>query len=90
MNFASRFALLAAATALTSPALAADLPQGVPVAQLVKDVSIPYSTFTLPNGLKVVVHEDTRRPSSRCRSGITSDPRTSRRAAPASRICSST
>ena len=62
MNFASRFALLAAATALTSPALAADLPQGVPVAQLVKDVSIPYSTFTLPNGLKVVVHEDHKAP----------------------------
>lgn len=62
MHFASRFALLAAATALTSPALAADLPQGVPVAQLVKNVSIPYSQFTLPNGLRVVVHEDHKAP----------------------------
>jgi predicted Zn-dependent peptidase len=28
----------------------------------VKDVSIPYSTFTLKNGLKVVVHEDHKAP----------------------------
>ena len=62
MRIASRLALLAAATVLTSPALAATPPQGVPVAQLVKDVSIPYSTFTLGNGLKVVVHEDHKAP----------------------------
>ena len=62
MRYSSRFAVLAAATALTSPALAADLPSGVPVAQLVKDVSIPYSTFTLKNGLKVIVHEDHKAP----------------------------
>jgi predicted Zn-dependent peptidase len=62
MRHLSTFALLAAATAFTSPSFAADLPQGVPVAQLVKQVSIPYSTFTLKNGLKVVVHEDHKAP----------------------------
>ncbi|HET8749914.1 MAG TPA: pitrilysin family protein [Sphingomicrobium sp.] len=62
MRTRSRLALLAAATVLTSPALAASLPQGVPVSTLVKDVSIPYSTFTLPNGLRVVVHEDHKAP----------------------------
>jgi zinc protease len=62
MRHLSKLALLAAATILTPPVLAADLPQGVPVSQLVKDVSIPYSTFTLKNGLKVVVHEDHKAP----------------------------
>ncbi|HET7577252.1 MAG TPA: pitrilysin family protein [Sphingomicrobium sp.] len=62
MRTRSRLALLAAATILTSPALAASLPQGVPVSTLVKDVSIAYSTFTLPNGLRVVVHEDHKAP----------------------------
>jgi zinc protease len=62
MRFSSSFAILAAATVLTPPALAAPLPQGVPVSALVKDVSIPYSTFTLKNGLKVVVHEDHKAP----------------------------
>ena len=62
MRFSSRFAILAAATVLTPPVLAAPLPQGVPVSALVKDVSIPYSTFTLKNGLKVVVHEDHKAP----------------------------
>jgi predicted Zn-dependent peptidase len=62
MRTRSRLALLAAATVLTSPALAANLPQGVPVSTFVKDVSIPYSTFTLPNGLRVVVHEDHKAP----------------------------
>ncbi|HYX45382.1 MAG TPA: insulinase family protein [Sphingomicrobium sp.] len=61
MRNLSTFALLAAATIFT-PAAAADLPQGVPVSQLVKDVSIPYSTFTLKNGLRVVVHEDHKAP----------------------------
>ena len=62
MRFSSRFAVLAAATILTPPALAADLPQGAPVSALVKDVSIPYSQFTLKNGLRVVVHEDHKAP----------------------------
>ena len=63
MRFSSRFAILAAATILTPPAFAAPLPQGVPVSALVKDVSIPYTTFTLKNGLKVVVHEDHKAPA---------------------------
>src|ERR1700759_1537089 len=62
MRHLSTFALLAAATLYSPSAIAADLPQGVPVSQLVKDVSIPYSTFTLKNGLKVVVHEDHKAP----------------------------
>ena len=62
MRHFSKRALLAAATMLTQPALAADLPQGVPVSQLVKQVEIPYSTFTLKNGLRVVVHEDHKAP----------------------------
>jgi len=63
MRYLSTFALLAAATILTPPAAnAADLPQGAPVSALVKDVSIPYSTFTLKNGLRVIVHEDHKAP----------------------------
>jgi len=62
MRYLSTFALLAAATTLTPPALAAELPQGAPISALVKDVSIPYSTFTLKNGLRVVVHEDHKAP----------------------------
>jgi len=57
-----------AAPVLTAPALAAPaaataaLPQGVPVSQLVAAVDIPYSEFTLANGLKVVVHTDHKAP----------------------------
>ena len=59
----SKLALFAAATILTpATGFAANLPQGVPVSALVKDVSIPYSTFTLKNELKVVVHEDHKAP----------------------------
>jgi zinc protease len=66
MRFPTCFAALAATTlltpALSQPALAAELPQGVPVSTLVKQVSIPFTTFTLRNGLKVVVHEDHKAP----------------------------
>jgi predicted Zn-dependent peptidase len=62
MRHFSRLAILAAATILIQPALAAELPRGVPVSQLVKQVEIPYSTFTLNNGLRVVVHEDRKAP----------------------------
>ena len=62
MRFSSRLAVLAAATILTPPALAAELPRGVPMSTLVSQVSIPHSTFTLPNGLTVVVHEDRKAP----------------------------
>ncbi len=53
-------ALLVAATALTSPAFAAE--QSVPIPTLVKAVSIPHSTFKLKNGLTVIVHEDHKAP----------------------------
>ncbi|MFL6759913.1 M16 family metallopeptidase [Sphingomonas sp.] len=59
-NF-SRIALLAAATALTPPVLAAPA-QSVPIPTLVKQVSIPHATFRLKNGLTVVVHEDHKTP----------------------------
>jgi zinc protease len=62
MRYLSTFALLAAATILTPPAGAAELPQGAPISALVKDVSIPYTSFTLKNGLRVVVHEDHKAP----------------------------
>ncbi|MFL6740743.1 MAG: M16 family metallopeptidase, partial [Sphingomicrobium sp.] len=63
MRFQSRFALLAAATILTPPALAAT-PAGksVPIPTLVKQVSIPHSMFRLANGLTVIVHEDHKAP----------------------------
>ena len=44
-----------APAALTPPAPA-------PVSQLVEAVSIPYSEFTLDNGLRVLVHEDRKAP----------------------------
>ena len=62
MRISSRLAAFASATVLTSPALATGLPQGAPVAALVKQVSIPYTQFTLKNGLRVVVHEDHKAP----------------------------
>jgi len=59
----SRIALLIAATALTTPALAAaPAAQSVPIPTLVRQVTIPHSSFTLANGLKVIVHEDHKAP----------------------------
>jgi predicted Zn-dependent peptidase len=60
----SRLALLAAATALTTPALAASAaPQKpVPMSTLVSKVAIPHSSFKLKNGLTVIVHEDHKAP----------------------------
>ncbi len=46
-------ATVIAASASTAPA---------PVASLVKAVDIPYDTFTLPNGLRVIVHTDRKAP----------------------------
>ena len=60
MRHLSRFALLAAATALTAPAFAA--PQSVPIPALVKQVSIPHNVFKLKNGLTVIVAEDHKAP----------------------------
>ena len=59
-------AVLLAVTALVSPALAQTAPQTLPkpapVAELVKAIDIPFETFTLPNGLRVVVHTDRKAP----------------------------
>jgi predicted Zn-dependent peptidase len=61
MNFKS-FALTgAAAVALSSPAYAQTV-KPVPAAQLVRQVDIPYQQFTLPNGLRVIVHTDRKAP----------------------------
>ena len=60
MKHLSRFALLAASTALVaSPALAQD---NSSIAQLVDQVAIDHETFTLDNGLTVLVHEDRKAP----------------------------
>ena len=37
-------------------------PKPAPVSQLVKAVDIPYKEFTLPNGLRVIVHTDRKAP----------------------------
>lgn len=47
------------AALLSSTALAAD---PAPLAELVKQVDIPYEQFTLANGLRVVVHTDRKAP----------------------------
>ena len=64
MRFDRTFALLAAATILSSPALAAaqSAPQAAPIASLVKEVSLPAYEFKLKNGLTVMVHEDHKAP----------------------------
>ena len=63
MRFQSRIALLAAATILTPPALAAaPAAKSVPIPTLVSQVSIPHTMFKLTNGLTVIVHEDHKAP----------------------------
>jgi len=61
-----RFAVaLALSTSLVAagPALAkAKAANPAPIADLVKAVDIPYQTFTLDNGLRVIVHEDRKAP----------------------------
>ncbi len=52
-------ALVPAAMAATLPAT---LPAPAPVSALVKTVDIPYSEFTLKNGLRVIVHTDRKAP----------------------------
>ena len=52
---------LAAVALLPQPA-AAQATAPVPVAQLVQRVDIPYESFTLPNGLRVIVHTDRKAP----------------------------
>ncbi|HWH22890.1 MAG TPA: pitrilysin family protein [Allosphingosinicella sp.] len=65
----SGLALGACTTPAVEPApatLAAAAPRAAPaassVAALVEEVNIPYQTFTLDNGLRVVVHEDRKAP----------------------------
>ncbi|MFL6830604.1 MAG: M16 family metallopeptidase, partial [Sphingomicrobium sp.] len=58
-----RFALLAAATALPTVAFAAaPADPSVPISSLVRQVTIPHSSFRLANGLTVIVHEDHKAP----------------------------
>ena len=51
-----------APAAPAATARAASLPKAAPVADLVKAIDIPYEQFTLPNGLRVVVHTDRKAP----------------------------
>jgi predicted Zn-dependent peptidase len=53
-------ALAVSSIALSGSAMAQSKP--APVADLVKQVNIPYQKFTLPNGLTVLVHEDRKAP----------------------------
>ncbi|MGC6330388.1 M16 family metallopeptidase [Rhizorhabdus sp. FW153] len=50
------------ATALSTSSIAATPKAPVPVADLVKQVDIPYQSFTLDNGLRVIVHTDRKAP----------------------------
>ncbi|WP_156680402.1 M16 family metallopeptidase [Sphingomonas profundi] len=58
------FIVSLAATLLATSALAAPakMAEPAPVASLVQAVKIPYSQFTLPNGLRVIVSEDRKAP----------------------------
>jgi hypothetical protein len=59
--------LTSAALVLAPPAMSA-APKSplaaapVPVAELIRQVDIPYEAFTLPNGLRVLVHTDRKAP----------------------------
>lgn len=55
-------AALLLATTLAGPAIAQQIPAPAPVAALVKSVDIPHDEFTLPNGLRVIVHTDRKAP----------------------------
>ena len=72
MRFAPLVAI-AALTAVATPVLAltpstasaqaaAPALRAAPVSELVREVDIPYTKFTLPNGLTVLVHEDHKAP----------------------------
>ncbi|MFS0737777.1 pitrilysin family protein [Sphingomonas sp. 1P06PA] len=53
--------LLASTIAVSAPALAQQA-KPAPVADLVRQVKIAHQSFTLPNGLRVYVHEDRKAP----------------------------
>ncbi|MDB5686114.1 MAG: peptidase, partial [Rhizorhabdus sp.] len=55
-------ALLAAVPMMPLAAAPAPIAAAAPVADLVKRVSIPYDSFTLKNGLRVIVHTDRKAP----------------------------
>ena len=57
-----RSALTALALTVALPALAQTAPRPAPVAELARAVTIPFEQFTLPNGLRVVVHTDRKAP----------------------------
>ena len=61
MRLHMRAALAGTILALAAPLLAADLAPA-PIASLIDKVSIPFDQFTLPNGLRVVVHTDRKAP----------------------------
>ena len=61
MRTFSRIALLVATTSLTAPSAAASS-ASVPIPSLVRQVSIPHTSFKLKNGLTVIVHEDHKAP----------------------------
>ena len=57
------FALLACTTTEPGlPPVAAAPAEPAPLSQLVDEVAIPYESFTLPNGLTVLVHTDRKSP----------------------------
>ncbi|CAN5533326.1 pitrilysin family protein [soil metagenome] len=56
------FALSGVALAALALPAAAQTAKPAPVAQLVRSVDIPYTEFTLPNGLRVLVHTDRKAP----------------------------
>ena len=55
-------ALLATVAAPITAPIAAQGPAPAPVSQLVQTVNIPYETFTLANGLRVIVSTDRKAP----------------------------
>jgi len=61
MNQLLLSASLLVLTALATPAHAAE-PAPAPLSELVKQVDIPFEQFTLPNGLRVLVHTDRKAP----------------------------
>jgi zinc protease len=66
-NFMTMLRRLTLALALTTslvavPTAMAKGSEAAPIADLVKDIKLPYETFTLDNGLRVVVHEDRKAP----------------------------
>ena len=68
MKYRTQFAALLAATMLVQPALAQTAsiaPASIApasIAKLVEQVNLPHAEFTLPNGLRVIVHTDRKAP----------------------------